>query len=151
MAEQGFADFTALGAKLLVPQMCAAMARICALAGAIDKGLARVAEGLAMSRQTGERFVDSELLRMRGELALLRDDGGKDSAKADFRQAMDFSESQEIKALTLRAAASLARLLQADGHPDEARLVLTPVHAWFTEGFETADLVGAKALLDDLK
>ena len=148
MAEQGFADFTALGAKLLVPQMCASLARICALAGAVETGLARVADGLTMSRQTGERCADSELLRLRGELRLISKDSDRDSVEADFRGAIDCAEGQTSKALVLRAATSLARLWQGQG---KARDLLSPVYGWFTEGFDTADLKDAKALLEELQ
>ena len=150
LAEQGFAEFTALGAKLLVPQMCASLARICALAGAVETGLAKIAEGLAMSRQTGECCADSELFRLRGELTLVGKNSDTDSAEADFRRAIACAESQAVKALGLRAATSLARLYQASGRAREARQALAPVHDWFGEGFETADLKAAKTLLDAL-
>ncbi|MCZ6588465.1 MAG: AAA family ATPase [Alphaproteobacteria bacterium] len=148
LAEQGFADFTALGAKLLVPQMCASMARICASAGAVETGLARIADGLAMSRQTGECCGDAELLRLRGELRLISKDSDRDSVEADFRGAIDCAEGQTSKALVLRAATSLARLWQGQSKAPD---LLSPVYGWFTEGFDTADLKDAKALLDELK
>ena len=67
-----------------------------------------------------------------------------------FRRALEIARSQEAKSLELRAATSLARLLQTQGKPTEARGLLAPIYAWFTEGFDTRDLIEAKALLEEL-
>jgi predicted ATPase len=71
-------------------------------------------------------------------------------AEACFQQALDVACRQQAKSLELRAAMSLARLWQRQGKRDEARVLLAPVYGWFTEGFDTADLQEAKALLDAL-
>jgi predicted ATPase len=71
-------------------------------------------------------------------------------AEASFHQALEVAQQQEAKSWELRAAASLARLWQYQGKTAEARDLLAPVYAWFTEGFDTADLKDAKALLDEL-
>ena len=67
-----------------------------------------------------------------------------------FRQALDIARRQQAKSLELRAAISLSRLWQQQGKRDEARELLVPVYGWFTEGFDTADLQEAKALLEEL-
>jgi predicted ATPase len=71
-------------------------------------------------------------------------------AEACFQQALDIARRQQAKSLELRAAMSLSRLWQQQGQRDEARALLAPIYGWFTEGFDTADLQGAKALLEAL-
>jgi predicted ATPase len=93
------------------------------------------------------RHYEAELYRLKGELSLM---GGEEevAVEADFRQAMDIARRQSAKSLELRAATSLSRLWLKGGKPDEARQLLAEVYNWFTEGFDTADLLEAKALLD---
>jgi predicted ATPase len=71
-------------------------------------------------------------------------------AEAWLQRALDVTRRQEAKSLELRAAMSLAHLWQQQGKRDEARELLAPVYDWFTEGFDTADLQEARALLDEL-
>ncbi len=71
-------------------------------------------------------------------------------AEACFRQAIDVAQRQSAKSLELRAVVSLSRLWQSQGKKDEARQLLAEIYGWFTEGFDTADLKEAKALLDTL-
>jgi predicted ATPase len=80
---------------------------------------------------------------------LLRQTGAP-QAEAGFRQALDVARRQEAKSLELRAAMSLSRLWQQQGKRDQARELLAPIYGWFTEGFDTADLQEAKALLEEL-
>jgi predicted ATPase len=81
---------------------------------------------------------------------VLAETGDDGEAASWFRQAIDTSRSQHAKSLELRAASSLARLWRGQGNRAEARDLLAPVYGWFTEGFDTADLKDAKALLDAL-
>jgi predicted ATPase len=76
--------------------------------------------------------------------------GRREPAEADFRTALTLARSIGAKAYELRAAMSLARLLRDTGHRDEAHSMLTEIYNWFTEGFDTADLKEAKALLEEL-
>jgi predicted ATPase len=93
-------------------------------------------------------MMESELQRLKGELLL---SGGNDDAAAQsFRDAIDLARRQNAKSWDLRATTSLARLLASQGRGDEARTMLTEIYNWFTEGFDTADLKEAKALLDAL-
>jgi len=71
-------------------------------------------------------------------------------AEADFRRAVDVARSQDARSLELRATMSLARLLNKQGKRDEARAMLAEIYNWFTEGFDTADLMDAKALIEEL-
>jgi predicted ATPase len=70
--------------------------------------------------------------------------------KRFFYQALAIARRQQAKSLELRAARSLSRLWQRQGKCTEARELLAPVYGWFTEGFDTADLQEAKALLEEL-
>ena len=90
-------------------------------------------------------------LRLRGELHLRRDTGSKahfELAEQDFREAIDLARGMRAKSVELRVIMGLARLLDAQGRREEARAMLAEIYNWFTEGFETADLKDAKALLD---
>jgi predicted ATPase len=91
-----------------------------------------------------------EFLRLEGDVLLARDPGAAPEAEALYRQAIDAARTNNTKSWELRAVASLARLLYARGERTEARQTLGDVFAWFTEGFETADLKDAKALLEEL-
>ena len=71
-------------------------------------------------------------------------------AEADFRESIALAQKMSAKAWELRATMSLARLLANQGRRDEARTMLAEIYGWFTEGFDTADLKDAKALLDEL-
>jgi predicted ATPase len=92
----------------------------------------------------------AEAHRLRGELLLCRAAPDAVQAEACFQQALVIARSQQAKSWELRAATSLSRLWQQQGKRDEARELLTPIYSWFTEGFDTADLQEAKALLDEL-
>lgn len=94
------------------------------------------------------RFFEAEAGRVKGELLLLS--GARDDAEKSMREAVAISERQEAKSFELRAITSLARLLRDTGRRDEARTMLTAIYGWFMEGFDTADLKGAKALLQEL-
>jgi predicted ATPase len=87
-------------------------------------------------------------LRVRGELLLRQGDSGL--AEADFREAIVLAQKLGAKAWELRATISLARLLRQQGKVEEARQRLSEIYTWFTEGFDTADLRDAKALLEEL-
>jgi predicted ATPase len=90
-----------------------------------------------------------ETLRLRGEIRLkLRQ---PESAEADFREGIELSQKMNAKIFELRATIRLARLVRETNRSDEARTMLAPIYGWFTEGFDTADLKDAKALLDELE
>ena len=101
------------------------------------------------ARDVGPRFKRSRLYRLKGELFLAGADLGQRSGRC-FRQAIEIARRQSAKSLELRAATSLSRLLQRQGKREDARRLLADVYAWFTEGFDTADLKDARAVLDTL-
>jgi predicted ATPase len=125
------------------------MAEALGRAAEIADGLA-VAEGaIASSEQVEQRWAIAELLRVKGELLLLQAAPGAAAAAEDhFRQALDWGRRQGALSFELRAATSLARLQSDQGRPADAMALLQPVYHRFTEGFDTADLKAAKALLD---
>jgi predicted ATPase len=107
-------------------------------------------EALQRCRDREEGWHLADLLRTRGELALLHGAGGAAAAEADFLRALDLARRQETPSWELRAATSLARLRREQGRAGEARELVAPIYGRFTEGFGTADLIAAKALLDGL-
>ena len=118
-------------------------------AGQLAESRATVAEALARSAQLAQPFFDADLHRLAGDL-ILATGGAPDEAAARYQQALDIARAQEAKSLELRAATSLARMWRDQGKRAEARDLLAPLYAWFTEGLDTGDLKDAKALLDDL-
>ena len=97
---------------------------------------------------TGECHYQAELQRLRG--TVLAEIGDTAEAAAWLQRAIDTARSQQARSLELRAATSLARLWRDQGKRTQAHDLLAPVYGWFTEGFDTADLKDAQALLDEL-
>ena len=105
-------------------------------------------QAIAAAENTGERVFEAELHRLRGELLIQLGRAGE--SEGAFRRALSVAGDQGAKLWELRAAVGLAWLLRDRRRHVEARELLTPVYAWFTEGFDTPDLKEAKALLDEL-
>jgi class 3 adenylate cyclase/tetratricopeptide (TPR) repeat protein/ribosomal protein L40E len=125
----------------------------CCKAGQTAEGLAAVAEGLAAADRTGERVSEAELYRVKGDLLMQATPGAPNAAaeaESCFRQAIEIARHQQAKWWELRATTSLARLLAKQHRRDEVCAMLAKIYDWFTEGFDTADLKDAKALLDEL-
>jgi predicted ATPase len=116
-------------------------------AGRADEGLALVREAIA--KPEASLLFEAEMHRLEGELLLLAG-ATPYEAEGSFRQAIAIAQRQEAKSWELRATVSLARLLTKQGRGDEARMMLAEIYRWFSEGFDTADLKEAKALLDEL-
>jgi predicted ATPase/DNA-binding winged helix-turn-helix (wHTH) protein len=127
-------------------------AEVLAHEGRKHAALDAVSETIEELERTEERWLVPELLRIKGEF-LLSQGGSGDAAGAEncFRQALDLARRQGAQSWELRAATSLARMLDAQGRPADALTVLQPVYDRFTEGFDTADLRAARELLDALK
>jgi predicted ATPase len=119
-------------------------------AGRHADALGAVESGLALATETGQHVSDAGLDHLKGELLLATDPASSAEAEALFCRALEIARAQEAKSFELRAATSLARLWQRQCKRVEARALLAPVYGWFTEGFDTGDLVEAKALLDEL-
>jgi len=138
------------GSTLEFPHCWASLAEAYGAAGRVDDALQAVAQGLAQARDTSARFNEAELYRLEGELLLTGLRPKYEEAARCFRHALEIARRQSAKSIELRAAMSWSRLLQRQGKHEDARRLLAEVHAWFTEGFDTADLRGAKTLLDEL-
>jgi predicted ATPase len=119
-------------------------------AGRVEEALDALIEPLATLQITNERFYEAELYRQKGELRLMQPDSNIIEAERLFRASIETAQHQQAKSLELRATTSLARLLASQGRRDEARTILAEIYNWFTEGFDTADLKDAKALLNKL-
>jgi predicted ATPase len=115
----------------------------------VEDGLAALAEALIVVDRTGERNYVAELHRLEGELRL-RNEEPAEKAEFCFRQALDIARRQGARSLELRAATSLARVVSDQGRRDDARTTLGDVYRRFTEGFDTADLKDAGALIKKL-
>jgi predicted ATPase len=98
----------------------------------------------------GECYYEAELYRLKGELLLRQPAPDEQQSETCFCQALDIARRQQAKSLELRAATSLSRLWQRQGKRDEASELLAEIYGWFTEGFDTADLQEAEALLEAL-
>jgi predicted ATPase len=118
--------------------------------GQAEAGLTLLREALGLMAQTEERWDEAELYRLKGELLLQQSVENHVEAEACFHQALSIAQSQSAKSWELRAATSLATLWHRQGKCQDAYDLLAPVYAWFTEGFDTADLQDAKALLEAL-
>ena len=116
-----------------------------------EKGLDILVEALAQIDHHEYRLDESERHRLKGELLLQQSVDNHTEAETCFDKALSVAQSQQAKSLELRAATSLARLWQNQDKRQEAYDLLAPVYGWFTEGFDTADLKDAKALLDELQ
>ncbi len=147
---QGLTAWRASGAELFVPYFQALLSEGYGTLDQVEEGLEALQEGLEVMDRTGEHWWQAEVHRLKG--ALLLHQAVPDAAQAEtcFHQALDIARQQHATSLELRAATSLARLWQAQDKRQDAYDLLAPVYNWFTEGFDTADLQEAKALLDEL-
>jgi class 3 adenylate cyclase/tetratricopeptide (TPR) repeat protein len=118
--------------------------------GDVEEGLVAAGDALAHVESAGERYCSSELNRLKGELLLRQEPSRQAAAESAFRTAIEVARAQQARWWELRATVSLARLLRDTGRRDQARTMLAEIYNWFTEGFDTADLKEAKALLDEL-
>ena len=147
---RGLAEYTATGSVFLVPFLLALLAEGYQRCGSFEEGLKALNDAFNVLERSGEDMWKSELQRRRGACLLSISPDNLSEAETDFRQAIEVAKDQNARSLELRAAMSLARLWRNQGRTAEARDLLAPVYGWFTEGFDTADLKDAKALLDDL-
>jgi predicted ATPase len=144
---EGMNAIWASGMEVQAPYQLAQLAEAYGRMGDMREGLGCIGEAFARAEETGERWYDAELSRLKGDLLAAESPA---SAEACFRQAIEVAQGQQAKLWELRAAVSLARLWLDQGKHAEALDLLAPVYGWFTEGFDTADLKDAKALLDEL-
>jgi predicted ATPase len=142
-------NWHSLGARLSDTEWLGFLAEAHLRAGQLDDALIALDQATETAAATGESHNLAELHRLRGRV--LAASGNTIEATSWFQRALDTARSQQAKSLELRAATSLARLWRDQGKRTQAQELLAPVYGWFTEGFETADLKDAKALLDELR
>ncbi|MEE9147868.1 MAG: adenylate cyclase, partial [Candidatus Tectomicrobia bacterium] len=141
------------GPHIYVPTYLSLGARAYQRAGQLDQARRVLDEALEVVHKTDERIWEAELYRLQGELLKNADCGlriAECTPETCFNQALEVARNQQAKSWELRAATSLARLWQSQDKPQDAYELLAPVYEWFTEGFDTADLKDAKALLAEL-
>jgi predicted ATPase len=144
----GLTDWNRVDAHLLDTQWLGFIAEAEIQAGKFDHALTALDRAAETAATTGERHYQAELYRLRG--VVLANTGEEAEALTCLQRAIDTARSQQAKSLELRAATSLARLWRDQGERAPARDLLAPVYSWFSEGFDTADLKDAKALLEEL-
>jgi predicted ATPase len=147
---KGINDLCATGAAVYVPHFLALLAQAQQSDGQVLQAEQTLADAFEWIRRTGERYYEAELLRHRGELLLARPTPDPSAADRCLLEALKTARRQRAKSWELRAAVSLARLWHEQDRQADARDLLARVYGWFTEGFDTADLKHAKALLDEL-
>jgi Flp pilus assembly protein TadD len=129
------------------PRFLGYLCEVQTLQGALDEAI-RTAEDALLAKPEDLKIAQPSSLILRGELLLKN--GQSEAAEQDFRKALAMAHSMKAKLNELRATTSLARLLDSTGRREEARTKLADIYNWFTEGFDTADLKDARALLDRL-
>ena len=150
--QQGLVAWRAMGLATVLSESLCLLAGAYGKAGQAGEGLRLVADALRIVERTGERKFEAELHRLQGELLLSRAEA-KLEAERCFERALEVARRQRAKSWELRAATSLSRLWHAQGSAgkrEQARELLGETYGWFNEGFDTADLIEAKALLDAL-
>jgi predicted ATPase len=174
---EGLVAMRTTGAELQRTHFLALLAEAYQKAGQTDAALRSLAEAFDIVNADGECYHEAELYRIKAELLLTQEIKRQESkgknqnsespntqhlapstqaeaereAEAYFRKAIEIACKQQAKSLELRAVTSLARLWRQQGKKDEARQMLAEIYNWFTEGFDTADLKDAKALLEELE
>jgi predicted ATPase len=138
------------GGRLFETYRLRVQADVCLTAQRPEEGFAAVDRAIACMSESGERFLEAEVRRLQGQLLLIQDASNTSQADRSFSDAIEVARRQSAKAFELRAATSVARLLQREGKKEDARRTLDEIYRWFTEGFDTADLKDAKTLLDEL-
>jgi predicted ATPase len=148
---QGVAAIVATGQRVAQPHYLIRLAEAAGHADQVAEGLHRLAEVWVRLEESKQAQFLAEAHRVQGELLLRQAVPDESQAEACFQQALAIARRQQAKSWELRAAMSLSRLWQQQGKRAEAQELLAPIYGWFTEGFDTADLQDARALLDALR
>jgi predicted ATPase len=134
----------------LLPWYLSNLAGAYAKLGQFDDARRCIDEAMTAVEITKERWIEPDIHRIAGEIALMSPKPEAAKAEVHFERALAVARAQQARSWELRAAMSLARLWRDQGKRAEAHDLLVPVYGWFTEGFDTVDLKEAKTLLDAL-
>jgi adenylate cyclase len=148
--QEGLAASRAVGAELNRPYFLTLLADAYLDAGRLNECFSALSDAQTAAEEFEDRHHQAEIHRLNGELLLKQSDSNAAKAQECFQRAIEIARIQSAKSLELRATTSLAQLLRDTGRRDEARTMLAEIYGWFTEGFDTADLKDAKALLEEL-
>jgi predicted ATPase len=149
---QGLQEWHDMGQReFAVPYFLALTAEALATQGQLAEAYRMTTDALQITSKTAQGFFAAELHRLSGIFLLEMGKSNEAEAEKSLQQSLDDARRRQAKSLELRAAVSLGRLWQQQGKVEEAREMLSEVYGWFTEGFDTADLKEAKALLDELR
>ena len=146
----GITAFRSTGSTLDLALYLSYLAEAHAHLRQFDNATRCIDEAMNLIERTKERWYEAEVNRIAGEIALLSLEPDVAKAEMYFQRALAVARKQQAKSWELRAAMSLARLWRDHGRPQQARELLAPVYGWFTQGFDTRDLVEAKSLLGEL-
>jgi predicted ATPase len=147
---EGMSVLRATGAMGGIPLFLTKLAMILGQVGQLDEALLTIDEAFGIIERAGDSFTEAEVHRLKGELLRAQDPSKAAQAENSFRTGIGIARRQKAKSWELRGTTSLARLLRDTNRRDEAHGMLAEIYGWFTEGFDTADLKNAKALLDEL-
>jgi TOMM system kinase/cyclase fusion protein len=147
---QGLHAWQGMGIEAGLPYWLSLLAETSTSSQQVADGHRVLAEAFVLVDKNEERWWEAELHRLKGKLLLKQPAPDEHQAETWFQHALTIAHRQQAKSLELRAAMSLSRLWQQQGQRHQAYDLLAPIHGWFTEGFETADLQEAKALLEEL-
>jgi class 3 adenylate cyclase/predicted ATPase len=150
MLISGIAAWRTTGATFRMPERLSYLATAYAELGQCDDAWRCIGEAMTAVETAKEKWCEAEVHRIAGEIALKAPQPDAAKAEACFERALAVARQQQAKSWELRAAMSMSRLRRDQGKRDEARELLAPVYGWFTEGFDTLDLMEAKALLAEL-
>jgi predicted ATPase len=148
--QQAMSELAGIGSGIGAPQILVLLADGLRKVGNYDAALNALGLGIAQAEGQGQHYYDAELRRLRAQILLDTNGDAIEEAEALCGQSLQVARQQEAKSFELRAATVLARRWQCEGKRDAARELLTPLYAWFSEGFDTRDLRAAKQLIDEL-
>ena len=151
LLERGLSTLAQIGSRNYAVLFIAQLARALAALGRHDDARSTVERALVESQSRGIGWCDAELWRVRGDLLLRCVPPDRPQAIESFERALRIARARGAKLWELRAAVGLARLWAGDGETTNALNLLAPIYGWFTEGFDTVDLVAAKSLLEEIR
>jgi class 3 adenylate cyclase/tetratricopeptide (TPR) repeat protein len=148
--EKNLASMNVTGLKMVRPHVLCGLASAYIQYGRFDEAISALEEAKTIAEEGEDRYCEPQASLLMGELLLERNKANTQEAQTCFERAVELARNRSCKSMELQATKRLARLLDTQGRRDEARAMLAEIYNWFTEGFDTANLKDAKALLEKL-